>query len=201
VYFHGGSYLNARDLDVVRPFLDAGFAVMTPMLRGENDNPGFHELFYGEVDDARAAVDWLSTQPEVDPARVFAFGHDTGGVIAALLSCYTDTGLRLAGSSGGFYATDFRPVGAGAPVYDTTDPEEAALRTPALNADQLHVPHIGYVGDQDPVVAKGAGVALVRAQAAHAPLTIETIPGDHFSSLDEAVRRFLARAQAAIATP
>src|SRR5688572_18252408 len=35
-----------------KAFLDAGFVVMLPSWRGENENPGKFELFYGEVDDA-----------------------------------------------------------------------------------------------------------------------------------------------------
>lgn len=56
VYFHGDFAFGPDDFEHVRPFVDAGFAVLTPMLRGENGNPGDFELLWGEIDDARAAI-------------------------------------------------------------------------------------------------------------------------------------------------
>ncbi len=50
-------------------------------LEGENDNPGQFELFYGEVDDAVAAIDYLRSVPYVDPSRIYLAGHSTGGSI------------------------------------------------------------------------------------------------------------------------
>ena len=41
-------------------FREAGFVVMCPSFRGENDNPGKIEAFYGEVDDVLAAYDYLA---------------------------------------------------------------------------------------------------------------------------------------------
>ena len=52
VFFHGGFAFGAGDFEDARPFLDAGFAVMTPMLRGEDGNPGNFEMLLGEVADA-----------------------------------------------------------------------------------------------------------------------------------------------------
>jgi hypothetical protein len=51
VYAHGGFAFGNDDFEAVRPFLDRGFAVFTPTLRGENGNPGDFELMFGEVDD------------------------------------------------------------------------------------------------------------------------------------------------------
>jgi acetyl esterase/lipase len=192
VFFHGGFAFDTSDFAVTLPFLDAGFVVMTPMLRGENGNPGDHELYYGELDDARAAVAWIRARPEVDPDRVFAFGHSAGGVLAALVSFYPDTGLRLTGSVGGLYDTE---VLDGAEPFDPWDSEERLLRVPAPNADQFRIPHIGYIGDRDFYARRGAATALRIAKPAGVPLTVETVPGDHFASVDPAVERFLARVQ------
>jgi dienelactone hydrolase len=192
VYFHGGWALGREDFEAVRPFVDAGFAVMTPALRGENGNPGDFEAYYGEVDDARAAVAWLRVQPGVDPGAVFVFGHSAGGVIAALLSCYDDTGVRLAGSAGGFYDTVVLP---GPAPYDASDREETELRESARQADQIRVPHLAFVGDDDWQADRGASIAVERAAAAGAPLTRLVVPGDHQRSLPAALASFLARAK------
>jgi acetyl esterase/lipase len=196
VYFHGGFAFGADDFNVVRPFLDAGFAVLTPVLRGENGNPGDFELYYGELDDARAAVAWIRGRPDVDRDHVFAFGHSAGGVLAALISFYPDTGLRLTGSAGGLYDTE---VLTGLERFDPWDREESLLRVPAPNADQFRVPHIGYVGTDDILARRGATIAARIATKARSPLTVETVPGNHFASLEPALQRFLVRVQQSLA--
>jgi dienelactone hydrolase len=192
IYFHSGFAFGRSDFEDVRPFVDAGFAVMAPMLRGENGNPGDYELYYGEVDDARAAVAWLRARPEVDPNHVYAFGHSAGGVISALVSFYPDTGLRISGSAGGLYG-----IGGvrGREPFDPRDRDEGLLRVPAPNADQFRVPHFGYVGADDQPARQGAEYAARLADEAHAPLTVEVLPGNHFTSLPAAVMKFLSRVQ------
>jgi len=192
VFFHGGFAFGGEDFDSLKPFLAAGFAVMTPMLRGENGNPGEYELYYGELDDARAAVAWLRSQKDVDPERVFAFGHSAGGVLAALVSFYPDSGLRLTGSAGGLYDVD---VLRGRAPFDLADREEALLRVPAPNADQFRVRHFGYIGTHDDFIQRGAAKAERLASGAGAPLVVERVPGDHFTSFDPALLAFLKRVQ------
>jgi acetyl esterase/lipase len=198
VFFHGGFALSGEDFESVRPFLDAGFAVMTPMLRGENGNPGEYELYYGELDDARAAVAWARAQDKVDPAQVFAFGHSAGGVLAALISFYPDTGLRLAGSAGGLYDVDVLQRRA---PFDPADGEESLLRVPAPNGDQFRVPHYGYIGTEDDFAARGASRAEKLARKAGAPLVVERVRGDHFTSFDSSLLAFLTRARTELARP
>ena len=75
VYFHGGFAFGADDFEACKPFADAGFVVFTPMLRGENGNPGDFEMYMGEVDDARAAAELfgrLEGQPMGRVGRMFA---------------------------------------------------------------------------------------------------------------------------------
>jgi pimeloyl-ACP methyl ester carboxylesterase len=51
--------------------------------------------FEDYVEDARKAMEFLSQQPQVDPSRVFLFGHSEGGYIAATVASHTE--LKLAG--------------------------------------------------------------------------------------------------------
>ena len=67
-------------------FRTAGIVEMYPSLRGGNNNPGFREYFYGEVDDILAAADYLAKQPYVDPSRIYLGGHSTGGTLALLVA-------------------------------------------------------------------------------------------------------------------
>jgi alpha-beta hydrolase superfamily lysophospholipase len=45
------------------------------------------------VDDARGALDYLRDNPQVDPKRIFIFGHSEGGVIASTIGATDDGGL------------------------------------------------------------------------------------------------------------
>ena len=69
-----------------RAFPEAGIILMFPSLRGGNDNPGFKEGFFGEVDDILAAADFLAKQPDVDPERIYLGGHSTGGTLVMLVA-------------------------------------------------------------------------------------------------------------------
>lgn len=69
-----------------RVFRRAGIVTLYPSLRGGNLNPGFHETFFGEVDDVLAAADFLARQPGIDPQRIYLGGHSTGGTLALLVA-------------------------------------------------------------------------------------------------------------------
>jgi alpha-beta hydrolase superfamily lysophospholipase len=47
------------------------------------------------IDDAKGALDYLRKQPQVDPKRVFLFGHNEGGIMAATIG--VEDNVKLAG--------------------------------------------------------------------------------------------------------
>lgn len=96
LWAHGGEGLDPSDLRVVEPFLSYGWIVMLPSWRGENWNPGYYEMCFGEIDDAVAAVDYLYNRPDVDKDYIFAAGHSIGGTIALLLAENTDKLRKVA---------------------------------------------------------------------------------------------------------
>ena len=57
---------------------NAGCIVTTPILRGENDQPGSFTLFHDEVNDVLAAADALAALPYVDSTSIFVSGHSPG---------------------------------------------------------------------------------------------------------------------------
>jgi dienelactone hydrolase len=200
VFYHGGFAFGMEDLAATAPFTAADFAVLCPSLRGENGNPGHHELFYGELDDARAALRWMAQQPEVDPAHIYTFGHSAGGVLSALLSLYPDCGARLTGSAGGLYdQTIFRYLD-GVP-FNTRDPLECQLRILPPNASQIKLPHIAYLGEADRLALYGVPLAESEARKANAPLTLVKVPGDHFASFDPALKLFFKEVQKTLTAP
>ena len=192
VYFHGGFAFGFSELDDCLPFLDAGFAVMTPTLRGENGNPGNFELFYGEVDDAEAAVRFLAEQPRIDSKRIYTFGHSAGGAISALLSLRPEIPVRKGGSSGGLYSKDVFSDWKKFVPFDLSVEKEKSLRLLVGNIGFMQREHIAYIGRSDTLAAV-AGEAESEAKISGAPLTVRIIDGDHFSSLPGAISDFVQR--------
>lgn len=65
-----------------------GVAALRFDFRGAGDSEGETEEMTvpGQVDDARAALDWLLARPEVDAGRTAVLGFSLGGAVAALLA-------------------------------------------------------------------------------------------------------------------
>jgi acetyl esterase/lipase len=110
-----------------RAFRQAGIITMYPSFRGGNDNPGYNEGFYGEVEDVVAAADYLAGLPYVDPKRIYLGGHSTGGTMAMLASEFTDR-FRAVFAFGP--VADVRGYGQENLPFDLTDSKEVALRAP-----------------------------------------------------------------------
>jgi dienelactone hydrolase len=85
VWVHDGfAGVTSADWEKAKHFRDAGCAVMIPAFRAENMNKGEFEMFYGEVDDLFAAIEYAANQPGVDANRVYVVGHGTGGTLTLL---------------------------------------------------------------------------------------------------------------------
>ncbi len=198
VYFHGAFSLTPEDFAKTRPFRKAGYAVLTPTLRGENGNDGDLELLWGEVDDAVAAIEWAAAQPNVDGSHVYAIGHSIGGGVAALVSLRPDAPVRITGSVGGIYQpATFRrwadSEGNRALIrFDATIPTEGQLRTLGDNVSRMVHRHVAYIGDDDTWFHPNADAVASAAVAHGAPFPTHRVPGDHMSSLSPGLRAFLA---------
>jgi acetyl esterase/lipase len=190
VFFHGGFNFDMGDFEATKPFRDAGFVVMCPMLRAENGNPGRFELLFGEADDGKAAVLWLADQPYVDPEHIYTFGHSVGGGISALLALLDGVPIKHGGSAGGLYDTrvfdhwDFTP-------FDLKDPEERQMRVLVGNLRFLRRRHYAYIGKEDPPFQQTAAEA--RREMGEGPnlLQIAEVPGDHLTCLRPAMEAYL----------
>lgn len=193
VLFHGGTRLSQEFLEEASPpFLDAGFIVMLPTLRGENGNQGDYELFLGEVDDAAEAVKWLSRQSYVDKDQICTFGYSMGGEISALLSLYDDLPPGFSGSCGAFFgrANMFGAVSMfNCPVpFDINDKEEKKLRTLAGNINNMNYKHYAFIGKDDDQFKEKA---YKKINTENTKLEIIEVEGDHDSSLKFALKEFL----------
>lgn len=190
VYLHGGFALGKDDFVQCKPFLSAGYAVLLPSFRGENDNPGQFEMLYGEVDDARAAVAWLAQHERIDKTRIYAFGHSIGGGISALLSLWDNVPLRATGSCGGLFPYAAFAGWSDIVPFDRRSPLERQLRLLLGNTSAMKLPHDAYIGEDDELTAV-IRPAEQELAITHAPLRITVVAGNHMTSLDRSTRRFL----------
>ena len=166
-------------------FRKAGIVLMCPSWRGENDNPGDFELFYGEVNDLLAAREYLAKLRYVNARRIYVAGHSTGGTLTLLAATATDK-FRAAFSFGG--APDVGRVvsdgvGYGNTPFDPKSPQEARLRSAIHFAHAIKTPTYYFEGEDSTYVEEALEMEH-RAQAAGRPFTTCIIRGaDHFDIL------------------
>lgn len=162
-------------------FRKAGLVEMLPSFRGEDNNPGSYEMFYGELDDIDAAYDWLAKQPWVDPKRIYLAGHSTGGTRVLLASEYSDK-FRAYFSIGGIPDLKARVEhwAMMVPVPFEKNDDEYRLRSPATFLTSIKKPTWYFEGGEYYWKAFDNIAAFVKKEKI--PLTINRIPnGDHFT--------------------
>jgi len=128
-----------------RAFWEAGIVMMYPSFRGGNDNPGYMENFYGEVNDVIAAADYLKKLDYVDPKRIYLGGHSTGGTLALLVAESTNC-FRSVFSLGP--VADVRGYGTDVLVFDPADRREFGLRAPVRWLHAIHNPTFVFEGTE-----------------------------------------------------
>ncbi|AKF10966.1 alpha/beta hydrolase family protein [Sandaracinus amylolyticus] len=179
LWLHGGFSIDEGPESVAFALAEAGIVVMAPTLRGEDGNPGRLELFLGEVDDARAALDHLRALPTVDPERVVVMGHSVGGTLALMLA-ETHAPARAFVSFGPMADTvDLNalfPDEQGA-IYDARRVEESWVRSPLAFLADLEAPTFVVEGE---LGNAAQARALAAAAPAGSPLRVIVAEGDHF---------------------
>ena len=149
VFAHGGFSFGGSGWEDGQEFINQGFVLMTPMLRGENGNPGNFEYFYGEVDDLVAAADYLANVTYVDSKRIFLCGHSIGGTLS-ILSSMMPSKYRAISSFGGMPDTEYLIKNGGYPIpFDSKSRKEFELRSAIYYTDSIIKPLFIYVGDQE----------------------------------------------------
>lgn len=192
LFLHGGfAFGYPDDWDASKPYRDAGFLVMTPLLRAENGQEGAFSFFYDEVDDALAAAECLRKLPGVDAERLFLAGPSAGGTVA-LLAAMTSKLFRAVAS---FSATPDQVVfckhaknaARDIPV-DITDVRELEMRSPLAFAASLKCPARIYVG-KDEVEFHAMTIATARVGRQRGrDVEAVIVEGDHESSVLPAVQ-------------
>ena len=192
LFLHGGFSFGEDDWEMSQPYRDAGFVVLTPMLRGENGQPGSYAMFFGETDDVLAAADALAALPYVRADRLFLAGHSVGGTLTMLTAMRTGR-FRAAASFSG--SPDQMAWGKAQPKlvpFDTNDAGEFNIRSPINHAGSFLVPTRLYFGSQEAYFA-GVTTRLAQlAQGAGRDVRAAAVPGDHMSAVPEEMKQSIA---------
>jgi dipeptidyl aminopeptidase/acylaminoacyl peptidase len=186
LFLHDGFAFGSDDWDQCRPFRDAGYVTLVPMLRGENGQPGSYSMFYDEVDDALAAGEALARLPGVDPNRLFVAGHSTGGTLTMLVAL-TSKRFKAAASLAG--APDMVAFARGNSIpFDGTNQREYEMRSALAYYQSFKCPTRLYYGSEELVFKFSTNKLAEKASAAGLDVQAVAVPGDHTSMVEPAIR-------------
>lgn len=191
IFLHGGFSFIRDHWEQAESYRNAGFIVMTPILRGENGQAGNFTFLYDEVDDVLAAAEFLSRQPFVDAENIFIAGHSAGGTLA-LLASQASGKFRAAASFSGSpdqklllrlgFPRDKIP-------FDQANPREFQMRSPLAYATSLKSPTRMYYGSLEPVFDLTSRRAADLAQKAGLDVEAVVTQGNHESHVPDSVRQ------------
>ncbi len=192
LFLHGGFAFGADDWEQTQPFRDAGFVVMTPTLRGENGLPGSYSMFYNEVEDVLAAAETLAKLPYVDGNRIYVAGHSVGGTLT-MLAAMTSKRFRAASSfSGSPDQRIWSRMQPHDPPFDITDDREFQMRSPLAFPRSFKCPVRLYYGSQEFFFAANSQKTAQLAKAAGLDVEAVSVPGDHLTMAEPAMRQAIA---------
>src|SRR5262249_40398988 len=192
LYLHGGFSFDLGDWEQTKPYRDAGFVVLVPILRAENGQPGAWSYFYDEVDDVLAAGQYLSKQLYVDSNRLFVAGHSVGGTMTQLAALASKRFRAAASFDGACYRPEFVTRSQSMP-YDSSDPRESQLRSPIVYASSFKCPVRLYYATESASIAQMMSrrtAALARRRG----LDVEAveIEGNHGTHVERAIPQSIA---------
>ena len=199
LFLHGGFAFGPPDWEMSQPYRDAGFLVMTPMLRGENGQAGSFSLFYDEVGDVLAAAEFFSKQPAVDASSIYVAGHSAGGTLA-LLAAESSDRFRAAASFDGspdqqllYNGSAWKPGVHKEVVFDPKDLSEFPVRSPLAYAGSIKCPTRLYFSDEASIYFDHPSRRLVEV-AKEKGLDVEAIQvrGNHSSHVGHAMKLSIA---------
>lgn len=187
LFLHGGNAMGAGQWTPLKGYIDAGYVVMMPTMRGENGQMGIFSGFYDEVDDVLAAAERLSHLPGVDRERVFLAGHSVGGTLAMLGAMSTHrfrATVPISGNPNAFrffkrYPEDIR--------FDDSRPHEFEVRSAVCYAHSFKCPIKLLHAETETTFEDNAALLIKRARAAGATISSEEVEGNHSSEIPHAV--------------
>ncbi|NLS02709.1 alpha/beta fold hydrolase [Rhizobium sp. P32RR-XVIII] len=187
LFLHGGNAMGIGHWQLIKPYMDAGFVVLMPSVRGENGQMGNFSGFYDEVDDVLAAADRLAHLPGVDPNRLFVAGHSVGGTLTMLAAMSTHrfrAAAPMSGNPDAFrffnrYPQDIR--------FDDTNKHEFEVRSALCYAQSFKCPvRVTHATEEDHFIDR-TSLLVSRAGGAGIHIDAATAAGNHNSALPEQI--------------
>ncbi len=193
VYAHGGFAFGLSDWEDAQAFTDAGFVLMTPMVRGENGNLGNYEGFFGEVDDVIAAGDYLKELPYVDPENIFLCGHSVGGTLSMLTSMLPSSYKAIATFGASPNQRVFFKSSSDIAPFDYNDFSETDIRSPLAYIDCIQKPLYIFVAEGDLAYVQFSRLLADSAKEMSKDCEMIVMEGDHFTSLQPSIEQSIER--------
>jgi dienelactone hydrolase len=192
LFLHGGFAFGSEDWDQCKPFRDAGFVTMTPLLRAENGQKGDFTLFYDEVDDVVAAAEALAATPGVDPNRVYVAGHSAGGTLAMLAAMTSKRFKGCASFSGSPDQVAFVRGQQDLAPFDPKDRQELIMRSPLAFPKSFKCPARLYWGADEFEFSMATKALAEKSKAAGLDVQAIEVPGDHMTAVDPAMTQAIS---------
>ncbi|MEF0939705.1 alpha/beta hydrolase family protein [Rhizobium sp. BR 362] len=183
LFLHGGNAIGQGHWLPMKPYIEAGYVVMIPSMRGENGQKGNFSGFYDEVADVLAASNRLRHLPGVDPHRLFLAGHSVGGTLAMLAAMSAKrfrAAAPMSGNPDAFaffhrYPEDIR--------FNAKNPREFQMRSPVCYAHSFKCPLKVMHASEEGTLQARAALLSKRALAAGVKMELATVQGNHNSAL------------------
>jgi dipeptidyl aminopeptidase/acylaminoacyl peptidase len=183
LFLHGGNAIGQGHWQLMKPYVEAGYVVMIPSMRGENGQKGNFSGFYDEVADVLAASNRLRHLPGVDPHRMFLAGHSIGGTLAMLAALSAKRFRAVAPISGNPDAYAFFSRYPQDIRFNTKNPREYQMRSPLCYAHCFKSPIKLFHGTEEAHFDSRLALLSKRATAAGVKMEMATVTGSHNSAL------------------
>jgi dipeptidyl aminopeptidase/acylaminoacyl peptidase len=192
LFLHGGFAFSNEDYDMARPFLEAGYAVVMPSVRGENGQAGTFSMFFDEVSDVLAITEHVRSQRWADPQRIYVAGHSAGGTLAMLAGLASTYYRAVAPFSGSPDQLVFAKGWSGVVPFDRSNPAEYEIRSPLSYATSFKAPARLFLGRQEEFYRASTRLTAKLARDAGKNVEAVEVAGNHFNAVPEEISRAIA---------
>jgi dipeptidyl aminopeptidase/acylaminoacyl peptidase len=192
LFLHGGFAFSEEDWKMARPFLEAGYAVVMPSVRGENGQAGTYSMFFDEVGDVLAVTDYVRSQSWADRQRIYVAGHSAGGTLAMLAALASPHYRAVAPFSG---SPDQLMLAKGLPKivpFDRKVRAEYEIRSPLCYATSFKAPARLFLGRQEDFYRASTTLLATLARNAGKDVAAVEAAGDHFNAVPEEISGAIA---------